>query len=238
MPGVRSAILLIAALAAPLSAGPDLTKQGSWSDGDKKAFLKYLKSGEAAPVMGQVKDVTVAAGEEAPIRKARYMTLEMASDSIFTATAAGAVNNETSSIGPRLLVGGHIFTWMRYYTGLQYNSMSQERLDGSRSLVGHYQVPFGVEFALIPLGTPHTRYVLLRAGVTAHDFRASDDKVNFTTPLNGWAGSWNLGLGYEWQIHDSRWRLHALAEGYKSFLLENSARFYGVGATLGVAYTF
>ena len=241
MPGAarRFSILLAAALCAPAAFAQDLNHQDVWSEGDKKAFLNYLKSGKEGAVTGSVKEVPGAAEETVvKVRKARYATLELASDTVFTVAPSGALANQSTSFGPRLLVGGHLFTWIRYYGGVQYNSMTMPQNSGQRALVSHVQIPLGLELALIPLGTPQTRYVLLRGGVTAHHFGSNADSGTFQTPLIGWQGSWNVGLGYEWQVPQTGWRLHLLAEGYKSFLLKDASRFYGVGLTGGVAYTF
>jgi hypothetical protein len=56
--------------------------------------------------------------------------------------------------------------------------------------------------------------------------------------MPGWHAAWNLGLGYEWQIPDTRWRMHVLAEGCRSFVRHDSPEFYRLGLTAGAAYTF
>ncbi len=229
--------LALPALAAAQSA-PDMSRQDAWGDAEKQQFLRYLKAGGAAPVSGSVKEVSVAAGELAPVRKARFATLSWVEETTFAVAPGGAVRSQGSAFGPRLLVGGHLFSWVRYYAGAQYASFDQDKLDGTRAKIGHAEFPFGVELALIPLGTPHTRYVLLRGGVTAHRFSSSADASAFESPLIGWQGSWNLGLGYEWQITDTNWRVHLLAEGSKSFVRDGGSRFYGAGFSAGLVRTF
>ncbi|MBI4667595.1 MAG: hypothetical protein HY747_00150 [Elusimicrobia bacterium] len=105
--------------------------------------------------------------------------------------------------------------------------------------VREFQAPSGLELALIPLGTPHTRYIILRGGASAHYFTKPKgyQSNDFEAPLQGLRGAWNLGLGYEWQIADSNWRIHTLLEGYKSFERRGSDRFFGAGLTAGFVYT-
>ena len=237
---LRMTLMFLALGAMPLGAQspPDLSRQDRWEEADKKAFLKYLKSNQPLPAQGQVREVSAGAGTERPPRKAAYLTLNAVSDTIFTtATDEDKVRAQSTNFGPRLILGGHLFSWVRYYVGIQYNRLTQTKFDGAPARLVHYQTPAGVELALIPLGTPQTRYVLLRGGMTAHWIGGQADKSDFKTPLLGFHESWNLGLGYEWQISDSRWRLHAVAEGYKFVSKINGSRLYGVCVSAGIVYT-
>lgn len=245
----RIVLLILAAGAASLGPGmgpsfllaqttPDLKRQDVWTEKDKKEFLKLLKSGPALPVEGEVKAVAAPAGGAVKARKARYITLGGFSDTVLTVAADEKVNTEATSAGPKLLVGGHIFSWVRYYAGAGYTRVKQAKLDGTRASLDHFRVPVGVELALIPLGTPHTRYVILRGGLSAHRFSSGADKSEFGTSLLGWHGSYDIALGYEWQFADTNFRVHALAEGYRSILKSGSPKFYGVGLAGGVVYTF
>lgn len=223
---------------AGLCAGlPDLKNQAAWGEKEKQEFLGFIKSGQPAPVNGQVRSVSVpgGSGSGAP-RKARYASLALETDTMIIDTGGGRSKTETTTLGPKLLIGGHLFSWVRYYAGLKYNKVGQDRLDGSRAHLSHVEVPAGIELALIPLGTPQTRYVLLRGGVSAHSFSGSASSSDFKAPLLGWHPAWNLGLGYEWQFDSSNWRLHSLAEGYRS--IGGGTRFYGAGLTAGFVYTF
>ncbi|MDD5209484.1 MAG: hypothetical protein PHV36_08860 [Elusimicrobiales bacterium] len=215
---------------------PNLHNQAAWSEKDKKDFLGFLKSNQAVPA-GQVKQI--AAGDDArrAPSKARYASLALVSDTMILDLGGGRTKTETTTFGPKLLAGGHIFSWVRYYAGLKYNRVGQEKLDGTRAHLSHIEVPLGLELALIPLGTPHTRYFLLRGGVSEHYFYGSAKKSDFKNPLLGWRPAWNLGLGYEWQFDNSNWRFHSLAEGYRTFSA-SSTRFYGLGLTAGFVYTF
>jgi hypothetical protein len=242
----KTAVLLFLLAAAALPAGlaaqalPDLKNQAGWKEKDKQDFLKFLKSGQQAPVTGQVKSVPGDNGGQswAKPRKARYLTLALASNAVITVNDAGVKTTHTPSFGPELLVGGHLFSWIRYYGGVKYSRLYQERLDGRHSRLAHYEIPLGIELALIPLGTPQTRYVLLRAGVSTHYFSGSANKVDFNPALLGWHEAWNVGLGYEWQFANTRWRANLLAEGGRSFIKKNSPEFYQAGLKAGLAYTF
>jgi len=217
---------------------PAMNRQDAWTDSDKKAFLRYLNS-NAPAASGQVKEFAAPASSgRSYARKARYLTLEVLSDTLVSVDPAGKGTSLPAALGGRLIAGGHLFTWIRYYAGAQYSRLKQERLDGTTAHLTHVMVPLGLEFALIPLGTPQTRYVLLRAGVAVSNVSGSGSKADFAAPLLGSTLAWNLGLGYEWQVPDSRWRLHLLAEGYKSVGKKEGVGYYGAGVTAGVARTF
>jgi hypothetical protein len=227
---------LLAAAAPAAAQPPDLGQQDQWGDAEKADFLKYLKSGAPAPAAGQLKD-TGDGGEElleTPVRKARYATVSFTGETLFTMPGGGGSHAESTNLGPKLLLGGHLFSWVRWYGGLQYNRLEQKKLDGTQAELSHWQAPVGLEMALIPLGTPHTRYVLMRVGMSLHEFSGSAPDSDFATPLSGLQASWNGGLGYEWQIPQTSWRWNALVEGYRSM----NGRFAGAGLTTGLAYTF
>ena len=229
-------LLLLSATLPRAESLPNLKTQAAWGDKEKKEFLGFLKSSQPMPT-GQVK-YTSPEKEQARPSKARYASLTLVTDTMILDTGGGRTTTETTTLGPKLLVGGHIFSWVRYYTGVKYNRISQDKLDGTRAHLSHIEVPLGLELALIPLGTPHTRYFLLRGGVSEHFFSGPARKSDFKAPLLGWRPAWNLGLGYEWQFANSNWRFHTLAEGYRSFAGGGRTQFYGIGLTTGFVYTF
>lgn len=234
-----SAILFPAlVLCADAASLPNLRNQAAWGEKDKKEFLNYLKSSQPMP-SGQVRKVAAAGSRTSgKPAKARYASLGLAADTFIIDQPGGGARTEMATPGPKLLFGGHLFSWVRYYAGLKYNRIGQDKLDGSRARLSHIEVPLGLELALIPLGTPHTRYVLLRGGVSSHRFSGPSDKADFAAPLLGWHTAWNLGLGYEWQFSNSRWRFHALAEACRSFSRTGRTPFDGMGLTAGFVYTF
>lgn len=233
------ACCLLAALPLHASAQslPDLRNQKAWGGSEKDQFIKFLESGRRVPVKGSVKDVKTTE-KLAPARKARYATLEMVTDTVLSVSGNDAVIKEGTGFGPKLTVGTHLFSWVRLYSGAQYTRFKQKKVDGGRASVGHFQFPVGLELALVPLGTPQTRYIIMRGGLSLHHFCSSTPSDDFQTSLKGWQGAWNLGMGYEWQIPDSRWRLHLLGESYSYLFHQPGARFYGLGVTGGVTYTF
>jgi len=241
---MKTAIFLFCLAAAFWPAGlaaqnlPDLKNQAGWKEKDKQDFLKFLKSDKQAPVTGQVKSVPGGDDKKWTPRKARYLTLALTGNSIITVSNAGKRTAGATAFGPELLAGGHLFSWIRYYGGVKYGRISQARVNGGHTRLEHYEVPAGIELALIPLGTPQTRYVLLRAGVSAHYFTGPANRADFNPALQGWHEAWNVGLGYEWQFAGSRWRANLLAEGCRSFVHRNSPEFYQAGLTAGLAYTF
>jgi hypothetical protein len=99
-------------------------------------------------------------------------------------------------------------------------------------------VPAGLEFALVPLSTPQTRYVLLRLGAVAANVSGTANRGDFAAPILGASAAWDLGLGYEWQIADSRWRINAALDGLHSISNRSNISYYGLGGTLAAVYTF
>lgn len=233
-----SLLLAFFFIAAPAAAQrlPDLGGQAAWTEKEKQEFLKYIKSDRTAVPSGQVKAQPVSRSVAARARRARYLALGFSAEEFSTENSAARVSSVSSGLGPRVLAGGHLFSWVRYYGGFRYGRLGQERLDGTTARLSHSEFPAGIELALIPLGTPHTRYILIRGGVSAHNF-AGARKAEFAEPLVGWRMAWNLGLGYEWQFAESNWRVNVAAEGYKSFS-GRSPQFHGMGVSAGAAYTF
>ncbi|GAB4028775.1 MAG: hypothetical protein Fur0012_01970 [Elusimicrobiota bacterium] len=215
---------------------PDMKNQAGWTEKEKKDFLNYLKSSQTIPD-GQVKYLASGSEKKVKISKASYASLGLVLDSLVRDQGSSS-DTEPATLGVKFLMGGHMFSWVRYYAGLKYNSLGQDRLDGRRAHLSHLEIPAGLELALIPLGTPHTRYILLRAGVSEHYFSSASKNSDFKNSLLGWSPAWNLGIGYEWQFDNSNWRFHALAEGYRSISGGGHSPFYGLGLTSGFVYTF
>lgn len=229
-------------LLSPAFAAPDLSRQDTWGEREKKEFLQFLKSGGgAAPAAGEVKQIS-AVNEGSSARapgKARYVSLELGSESVVAVTGGNTLSHQGSSFAPRLVLGAHLLSWVRLYSGVQVSRLRQEKLDGTRTPLDHYHVPVGLEFALVPLGTPQTRYVILRGGVGFHKFAGRASRSDFGAPLLGVHTSWNAGLGYQWQFSNSNWRAHALLDGYGSLQREKgTSRFYGMGFGAGLVRTF
>lgn len=231
------AALLLSAPAPATAAAPDLRNQKAWGEAEKREFLKHLRSGKQPVVTGTVKDMPQEEVRSRTVRKARFLSVAGFTDTL-ASDAGGKVIAESTRLGGRVLVGGHLFSWVRYYTGVGYSNAGLRKVGGGRESVGHVQIPLGIELALVPLGTPQTRYVLLRGGVTVHHFGKTADPAALERPIEGWQGSWTAGLGYEWQIGGTPWRFNLLGEIYKSFVLEDSPQFLGGGLSTGFVYTF
>lgn len=217
---------------------PDLKNQAEWTEKEKQDFLKFLKSGQQVNITGEVKEVSHGKKGRQRLRKARYFTLNVIGDSLIIKSDDGKVDTEPMTIGGKVLIGGHLFSWVRYYGGLKYSKFSQDKIDGTKAKLSHFEIPAGIEFALIPLGTPHTRYVLMRAGFSYHNISGSAKESDFKTSMLGRHTAWNIGLGYEWQFSNSNWRFHVLTEACRSFSGNDTPEFYGLGFTTGLAYTF
>ncbi len=231
------ALLLLLPCASRAQKLPDLGSQAAWTEKEKQEFLKYIRSDRTAVPSGQVKaNGSSSAAAAARVRKARYAALGFSAESLSTDDSAAKVSDEASGLGPRLLLGGHLFSWVRYYAGVRYGRYGQVRLDGTSARLSHLEIPAGVELALIPLGTPHTRYMLVRGGVSLHNFYGAR-KAEFNDPLLGWREAWNLGLGYEWQFPDSNLRANVVAEGYRSFS-GRAPQFHGLGLSASIVRTF
>lgn len=217
--------VLVLLISSRALAAPSMKDQKNWTEGDKQEFLKYLDTGRGAPISGQVRDVAFPESAEeyrAPARKPFYLALEA---------------NTSRSLGPRVLAGNHLFSWIRYFAGIEFHSFERAKLNGSMADVSDFQVPLGLEFALIPLGFPHTEYILLRGGLGLHAVSSDAESTEFANSILGVRLTWNLGIGYEWQIKETGFRVHALAEAQiATGSLDNG--FTSLGATVGVAYMF
>lgn len=219
-------------------AAPSLSDQKAWTETDKKEFLDYLRTGQGAPITGQVREIAPSETEPSRrsySRKPYYATLEGITGMTTARSGSGASSDRFLTVGPRLLVGGHLFSWVRYFAGIEYSRLSETLQDSTTLKTGHFQLPLGVELALIPLGFPHTQYFILRAGLATHYFSGTPSVS--ATALRGVYESWNLGLGYEWQIKESGFRVHALADAQWAFRFRETS-FYSMGVTAGVAYMF
>jgi len=236
-------MLLTTALA--LAQKPNLKNQSAWTEADKKAFLQYLDSGKQAPIFGNVNLKNVE-GEEPQSEqlynfnsaKAKYINFSALTNSMYTVGNDNVRHPISHNLGGKILIGGHIFTWVRFYFGVQYSALDQTMKNGQKARLNHYEVPAGFELALIPLGTPQTRYVILRGGASAHYIEGNREDSDFDNSLLGYRGTWNLGLGYEWQIPNTSWRFNTLIEGFKSISKEEGSKFTGAGLTTGTVYTF
>jgi hypothetical protein len=236
---LQGVLLLLAAAALPARSQtlPPLDAQKTWTDADKKEFLKFLNSNAPLP-SGQVKAIAAARTEPAYSGPARAFEIGPAATSLFPYAGTGRASHAVSLPGGRILYERHYRPWLRGYVGVEGEDLRQKRLDGQTATLTRGAVPVGVEFALVPLDTPQTRCVLLRAGVVASDVTGPGRRGDFYAPVLGASAAWDVGLGYEWQIPDSRWRLNGAVDGLHSISNSHGVGYYGLGLSAAVAYTF
>jgi len=218
---------------------PPLADQKSWTDADKAEFLKYLNSDAPMPT-GSVSKSAAPASSDANFTShaARSIELGPATTSIFPYSGGHYSGTVDGGPGARLVVEQHFEPWLRFYAGLEGEPLYQKERNGQTASLTRWAAPAGLEFALVPLSTPQTRYVLMRLGVAPAAVSAATNRSDFSAPILGMSLAWDLGLGYEWQIPDSRWRLNAALDGLHSISNRDDVSYYGLGAALAVVYTF
>jgi hypothetical protein len=229
--------LLAFAAGARAQTLPPLDQQKAWTDADKKQFLNYLNSNAPAP-KGDVKAVSAPAGQDWSYHPARALEIGPTSMTLFPFAGNRYASTVGPSVGGKILAEQHLVPWFRGYAGFEAEPLRQKRTDGTYAGLTRFAVPVGLEFALVPLSTPETRYVLLRAGISASEITGAGHASDFSAPLLGTSAAWNLGLGYEWQFADSNWRLNGALDGLRSIANRSGTGYYGLGLTVAAAYTF
>jgi hypothetical protein len=227
------------AAAARAQTLPPLDAQKTWTDADKAEFLKYLNSNAPLPAGSVSRAAPEASSDlEFTSRAARSLELGPATTSLFPYSGGHYSGTVDGGPGARVVFEQHYEPWMRFYAGLEGETLYQKERNGQTASLTRWAAPAGVEFALVPLSTPQTRYVLMRLGVAPAAVSAAANRNEFSTPILGASMAWDLGLGYEWQIPDSRWRINAAIDGLHSISNRDDVSYYGLGATLAVVYTF
>ena len=218
-------------------ARPPLDQQKAWTQADKQQFLRYLDSDAPMP-SGQVKEVSAPAGQKWVSREARALEVGPEMLMLFPSFGGHYSGTALAMPGVRVMYERHFVPWLRGYAGLEYDSMRQQARDRAWESLDRYAVPVGLEFALVPLSTPQTRYVIMRLGASISNISGSATRADFAAPLLGTSAAWDLGLGYEWQISDSNWRVNGTFDGLRSISNRSGVGYYGFGANLGIVYTF
>lgn len=230
---------LFSGAASAAETPPPLDQQRAWTPADKAQFLRYLGSSAPALPAGDVKSAGAPPAEGyASFRAARSISVSPTYLQLFPYAGSRYGGTVHDGAGGKVLLERHVRPWLRTYAGLEYDPLSQRRLDGSTARLTRWAVPAGVEFALVPLATPQTRYVLLRLGAVASDITGPGSRADFAAPVLGTSAAWDMGLGYEWQIADSRWRVNAAVDGLRSIASRGGVAYYGMDTTLGVVFTF
>ncbi len=217
---------------ANLKAAPDLSNQRGWSFQDKKEFLQQLESNQPMPT-GEVQYWQTPARDN--LKQARFLSLSLGYEGFYCFDSEEKLLGDTQSFSSRLVYGWHLFSWVRFYAGLGYSKFEIPRPDATPHRIAHWKLPVAIELALIPLGTPHTRYVLLRFGANLHYFKEEKRSDDDAPTLNlGTRRSYNIGVGYEWQIAESNWRINTVLEGYQTVEKINGKTFQGISAVTGI----
>lgn len=245
--GIFLALAAVALAASPCVRAekpPPLSRQQTWTEKDKADFLKYLNSNQPS-ASGQSKELVLPseqkaaeAGKKWSSHAARALEIGPAATVIYPFTQEGHIVTATPMYGGRMLYVQHFRPWIRGYLGLEVSAMRQRHKDDTWGRMTRWAVPVGLEFALVPLATPQTRYVLLRMGVVGSHVASPDQRSDFVAPIIGDSAAWNIGLGYEWQLADSNWRVNAAFDGLRAMEKKDEVGYYGLGGTIGLAYTF
>ncbi len=215
---------------------PSLGDQRAWTQQDKVTFLHYLNSNKPM-ISGQVREVSLSENSLAAPHAAWSLELGPASTTLFPISGNGGGAPARGGFGARALYERHLTPWLRAYAGLEAESLSQARMNGSSADLMRWTVPAGIELALVPLATPQTRYVLLRVGLAASQVSGAPAS-DFSSPIVGTSTAWDVGLGYEWQIPDSNWRINAALDGLRSMGDRDGVGYYGLGAAAALVRTF
>jgi len=186
---------------------------------------------------GQVRQVYLTENRSTSSHAAWSLELGPASTTLFPFSEKGGEPTARGTLGARALYERHLTPWLRAYAGLEAESLRQNRTNGSTAELMRWSVPAGIELALVPLATPQTRYVLLRLGLAASQVSGAPGS-DFSSPIVGTSAAWDVGLGYEWQIPNTSWRVNAALDGLRSIGDRNGVGYYGLGTTVALVKTF
>lgn len=240
--GLAAALLAALLAAGPARAGdslPPLQDQKAWTPQDKAEFLRFLNSTGAPRMPSGSVSAQAPAAEGIAFHAARSLELGPDFLELFPLSNghySGSVHG--TAPGVKALGERHITPWLRAYGGLEYDRLSQQQLSGNTVGLTRWAIPAGLEFALVPLATPQTRYVLVRTGIVAGDVAGPGSRGDYRAPVLGASAAFDLGLGYEWQLSSTPWRLNAAIDGLRSISSRAGVAYYGMGLTAGAVYTF
>ena len=180
---------------------------------------------------------------------------EGAADGADTTAAGGKNRADGFLLGGDLQYGRPITTWFRqiYNLGLYRGSLDQKVAGGPDLAESFwlYRAGYHLEMALVPLGLDQTRNILLRGGVDLFYGRAVDHLLEgadqqalqqaLFDPVEGLQGGLSWSLGYEKQLGENFWRLHAMLDGFRAFQLSrdnDQDDLRGLGAFVGLSKVF
>ncbi len=215
---------------------PNLKNQKKWSASEKNNFFKFLKK-EGGLDDAPNKSVTLESELSQSLVGDHYGTYLGAGYRFHSIFFHDLEKTDWGSFlhGPELTLGRPLLSWFRLALSASYvvnqNSARSPIPRLSRRLHGIGAALFA-EAALIPLGSPFTRYLLLRAGMSVEQLWSRDNAVTRfrASPL--------ASAGYEWQLGENFFRFNALIQASYPILGPQTERYLEVGPQLGLAYVF
>ncbi len=136
--------------------------------------------------------------------------------------------------GAELQVGKPVTTWFRQlYVGGYYRGRTKWRLDEDlRADFTLWRVGYHLELAMVPLGLDQTRNIVLRTGLDLlYGRRKELDPLQEDDPtgpyrrilekhmldqVTGFQGGLAWSVGYERQLGENFWRVHAMVDGFRA----------------------
>jgi len=229
-----------------LNSNPNLKRQQKWTKKEKDNFINGIQRNRGATY--QDKDITLF--EKTDQNKlfgnhaGKYLSLSYHLGR-YTSLAGDNFGYNSYTNGPLLLWGDHLFSWVRFALGAQYSKIRIKLKEYDYASFDKVSVPTFIELALIPLGSPHTRYLIFRGGVIG-DYvwgsKAAKEAMNFNNESNlnilGLTGSWYSLAGYEWQLGENFWRIHVAMDLQVPFKVKPDERYINIGMNVGVSYVY
>lgn len=231
---------------------PQLAGQQNWSKKDKDQFIQSIKG--SGSIFDRNKKVAISPRPEERAKignhDSKYIMMHYdGGRSLSLSTQNFGVNHYRH--GPAIYFGNHLFSWIRYALGTEYHQVRMKMLPYDYYYLSEITIPLWFEFALIPLGSPHTRYLILRSGLQGNYLWGKTEEItqlNLNNPeiktstespdVLGLSTYWITGLGYEWQLGENFWRVHVLANVQVPLTQRHLRKFINLNTSIGTSYVF